>query len=139
MIDNKTLNEMLKKIEDPQARTFYADIIKGKMKNQVKCMSESCNGNIVGFLSINGKIVERNNDDYKTVGPKWGISSFRMRPDGVMGFCCWCGNSSIKAPEEEGIVGAGMPTKEEMAEVFDKISKRDKNYVENRFIIEEIK
>lgn len=138
MLDNKTLNNMLTKIEDPQARLFYADIIKGKMKYQVKCMSDSCNGNVVGFISINNKVVEKNNDDYKTVGPKTGVSSFRMRPDGIMGFRCWCGNSSIKAPEEDGIVGAAMPTKEDMEIVFEKISERKASYKETRFIIEDI-
>jgi len=137
-MNKKLVNEMIEKIEDPKARKFYEDIANGVMQSQIKCMGETCNGRVVGFVMLDGQVIEKSNEDYQVVGPKWGITTSRMRIDGVRGFQCACGNSSLLAPEDEGIIGIQRPTIEDLDRIAEKIKKRSKSYKEKRFIVEGI-
>lgn len=133
------INEMLKNIPDPKTRQFYADIALGKYSEQIRCMSESCKGKVIGYLMGNGHAVEKPGDfDYKKKRPKSGLASTRHRIDGILGVSCYCGNSSLLAPEEEGTISAKTPSQEEVQGILMKMSKR-KKYTEDRFIIEKVK
>lgn len=139
-MQNMTLiNEMLKNIPDPKKRQFYADIARGKFDRQIRCMSESCKGKVIGYLMANGYAMENPGTFNKKLGrPNSGLRSKRERLDGVLGFSCYCGNSSIMAPEEEGIITAATPSAHDLETIATKLSKR-KNYTEKRFIIEGVK
>jgi hypothetical protein len=54
-----------------------------------------------------------------------GLEGSRQRLDGHLGFRCYCGNSSILADEEKGLISVSPPTKEALYEVAERLSKRD--------------
>lgn len=120
----ETINKILNNLPEDH-RKVVAGILKGKITKRIICLSKSCKGRIVGFIEENGIV-----RTLPSEGKIW-LRASRHRLDGFMGFQCWCGNDSRLAAQEKGNVGIEMNTvtKEDLAEVFDKVTKFPSNYV----------
>lgn len=129
------LEEMINGIPDPEERAKYAKILTRQVSAHVHCLSDSCNGKIVGHISPNGgggveimseetfeELVEDADGKPLAKLPVSGLMSHRPRMDGYLGFSCHCGNSSILSQHEDGIVGVMEPTKEDLTRVALRIS-----------------
>lgn len=122
------INEMLQNIPDPQMREMYGSIVNAKYTSQVRCMSNKCKDRVIAYIDTNQDVHENNPlTDKKTGAYKSGLSSSRMRMDGYWGFHCYCGNYSILAQEERGIIGAGPPNKRDLETIADKLRRRKSN------------
>jgi hypothetical protein len=69
------------------------------------------------------------------------IISFRHRLDDKFGFECICGNSSILAKAEAGIITGEKPTREDIKEVINRLNKEVRttsSKVVDYFTIEEV-
>lgn len=114
------VNEMLKHIPDPGLRDYYAKIANGQFTHQVCCHSKSCKGRVIGRkMALDNNRYSWVDDDL--VGedgrPVSGLASSRQRFDGKEGFRCWCGNDSILAKAEKGIIGGNPPTAEDLQKI----------------------
>jgi hypothetical protein len=137
-IPEKTLQNMLASITDPKMRELYGNILGGNVTHQVECLSSTCKGRIVGYIfapSMNGQVVVSDNllMDEKTATPVLdeqtglpvsGIKSSRERLDGQRGFSCWCGNTSILAQEEKGVISANMPTMDDLQKIAGRLQAK---------------
>ena len=119
MVDQETIKKMLDNIQDPNQRYLFGQIIRGDFVQQVKCNSEECNGRVIARKTVNNVWV----DDFleEDGEPVSGLQSSRERLDGVTGFKCWCGQSTLVASTEEGIITANVPSKEDLLKIAQNI------------------
>lgn len=140
-INQNLLKQMIKNVADPRLREAYATAISGKYPFNVYCMNPQIlkgekkpahkAGLLVGYMTARGKIVI-DEPTFRKVGkhkrPIAGIKTSRDRLDGVKGFSCWCGNSSIVAREEADIMVPGhVPDSNDMSKIYQRLQKRGPN------------
>lgn len=139
-VNQNILNGMLKGITDPKLRETYGSIISGKYAYQVFCMAPMINPATkkpfhadkcaIGFVQTNGQVIDTLTVDKKSGDPIAGIETSRDRFDGRKGFRCYCGNWSIQADEEKGVLQAAVvpraPTREEISMIYENIQKSKK-------------
>lgn len=117
-VPTPVLEEMIKS-QPPSARRVLADVIKGKIVKEIRCKSKNCKGAVIGHVYANGRLVEAENKKKDS-----GALSFRQRYDGFIGVRCRCGNSSIIAEQEDGIVGSHVPSKHDLENIFSNIQQK---------------
>lgn len=150
-VQNGILNNMLKNIADPRLRETYGAIIAGKFPFHVYCMTPKSKrhkpGVLIGYVDNKGRAIEETVQG-KDGDPVSGIATSRDRLDGRKGFSCWCGNSSIVAAEEQGvIVPRHVPTQEDLLTIHGRLQqskKGDLQFVNGKveydgFMIEEVR
>lgn len=124
------LNTMLKNVSDPQLRETYGAILNGKFPFMVYCLSKKCKGKLIGYLDNNNRAIDEPTIN-KDGEPISGIETSRDRFDGRKGFKCYCGNDSILAEEEKGILNRTIvpvpPTRDDMNEIFSRLQKSKKD------------
>lgn len=139
-VKTSVLNGMLKNIKDPKLRETYAAILSGKFPFAVYCMNPQKDpknkrkqmhpkGVLIGYIDGKGRCIDDPKAD-KDGRPISGIETSRDRFDGRKGFRCYCGNWSIEANEEQGIINRGPlpgpPSREDMMRIHDKLQKSKK-------------
>lgn len=146
-VQGALLNDMLKGISDPKLRQTYGNIISGKMPFAVYCLDPQKNPETgkpfhakkckIGYLDVNGNALDAQTVD-KNKEPIAGIVSSRDRFDGRKGFKCYCGNESIRSPEEAAVIGTVKkvprfnrpPTRDELGKIFQEMQKSGKTGLE---------
>lgn len=133
-------NSMLQNISDPRLREMYGGILSGKHALKVYCLAPRKNPRngkpyhaspcLIGFITKRGQVIDNQTIEKQTGEPIAGIESSRDRFDGRKGFRCYCGNWSIQAPEEQGILDQSVapqaPTQEQMLAIFAKTKDKPK-------------
>lgn len=137
-------DQMLQHITDPGLQAKYASILNGQVEFAVHCNSKQCAGHIIAYLDTNGSITEidpitptekqRAKASYGLYVS--GLEGSRQRLDGQWGFRCYCGNNSILASHEQGIIGSNPPTKRDLEKIFGKLQEIPTNYVEQNGLLE---
>lgn len=154
-ISNNIIKDVISNISDPKLRELYGQIINDSITHQVKCTSRVCRERVVGYIFANGVVkdnllldaVGSPKLDKKTGLPVSGIRSSRQRFDGQRGFQCWCGNNSILAQEEKGVITSSVPTKSDFEKIANRLMSRGKLKIPkingktdiDGFIVEEVK
>ena len=155
MINENALNKMIEQVSDPKLRSQLANIATGKIVKQIRCLSSSCQGKIIGFiyegkheegqLYADGHIEEVTTYDKKG-NLVSGLLGSRPRLDGQLGIQCACMNDSRLAEAEDGIITDRVPTKEDLEKVYTNLQKKPTRYIEKSgkmevddFIIEKVK
>ena len=142
MINQAVANSMLKNISDPKLRETYGAILSGKYDYKVYCLNPQKNPETkkqfhakkcaIGFITKTGRVIDActTNKDGQAIA---GIETSRDRLDGRKGFRCYCGNWSIQAPEEQGVLKqstnialTSAPTQDEMLAILEKVDKSGK-------------
>lgn len=86
----------------------YRTAMTSNSARQVRCLSKSCNGDVIATIDDQGIV-------HETDGR---LFASKMRVDGVYGFQCSCGNDSREAPQERERLGMANPTPEILAAVM---------------------
>lgn len=146
-VQNAVLNNMIRGIKDPKLREQYGNIISGKYPYKVYCMTPGINPRNkkpahpkkfhIGYVDKAGVSLEIQTVDKENI-PIAGIKSSRDRFDGRKGFSCHCGNDSIRAAEEQKVIGtykkvpvfARPPTRDEIQRIFGELQKSGKGPLE---------
>lgn len=117
------VDAMLASIPDINQRKKMADILRGKIVKNVKCLSEECKGRLIGYVYRDGsiKLCEPDKEG------KYWLRAHRHRLDGYVGFECWCGNDSRLAKQEVGHVGISV-SKEAMESVAQAVDAEPSHY-----------
>lgn len=157
-VSNAQIQSLLNNLPDPKMRREMSDILTGQVKYEILCLSEDvyqdveepvlnkkgeqvldkkglvktetinklvsegCKGRSIGKIYNTGKVVMTTSD-----GKAW-LRSSRDRFDGHKGFQCWCGNDSLLAKQELGHIGEAAPSKEDLGEIWKKISSDPNSY-----------
>lgn len=138
-VHDSVLNGMLKNIKDPKLRETYGAIISGKFPYKVYCMNpQKLEGEkkpahdvgvLVGYIDLKGRVIDEP-VARKDGTPISGVETSRDRFDGRKGFKCYCGNWSIQAPEEQGVMKAtrlpSPPTREDMVKIHENLTASGK-------------
>lgn len=152
MQPQSVINQMLKNIPDSKARQMYGQLLNRKLTKRVLCLSRACGGRVIAYID------DKNNCHEEkpllkqiTVRPKKGkipaiktkkyvsgLSSSRLRLDGKWGFHCYCGNRSILAREEKGIIGMTPPTKRDLEEIASRLGRRREPVVASPAKVQEV-
>lgn len=139
-VNNSLLNGMLKGIKDPKLRETYGNIINGNYAYKVYCLNPQKNTEtkkpfhankcLIGYITKSGQVLDSLTVDKKSGEPIAGVETSRDRFDGRKGFKCYCGNWSIQAEEEKGILQQAKvpvaPTKDDLSAIFSNIQKSNK-------------
>jgi hypothetical protein len=132
-LPNNAVKEMLANVPDPQLRSMYGNIANGQIAAVVRCMSETCKGNIIAHITAAGRVEEtppvanktlRNAATKAQAVYKSGLEGHRQRLDGEWGFRCYCGNVSVLAPEEKGVITPARPSESDLVKIADRLGKR---------------
>ena len=120
------IEDMLKNLPDSQ-RKAYGAIVNGEITHLVHCDSKTCKGKVIAHIYADGRVVET--DLVIDKKGKYGLYSSglegsRQRLDGNWGFRCYCGNNSILAEAEQGQIGRGAPSKENIETIAQRLSKK---------------
>lgn len=147
VISTAVANNMLKNVSDPELRRLYGDIISGKFSYSIFCLNpgsfqdqktgkmkkyhaDKC---LIGMITPDGRVAD-NMTLNKDGVPIAGCESSRDRLDGRKGFKCYCGNNSIIAPEEQGVIAAQRvptaPTKQDLMTILEKVQESGKGQLE---------
>lgn len=157
-IPNAAVEEMLKAIPDRKQRNQIASIINGKIVKEVYCHSEDLHGTVEVHVTdkngtnirnkdgsfkmkkekqlvrqgCKGRLIARIYDDGRVImtasdGRAW-LRSSRHRFDGQMGFQCWCGQDSLLAEAEQGVIGEAPPSREDLGAIYEKLQIKKPNY-----------
>lgn len=126
-LHDNVVEDMLANITDPKLRDAYGEIINGKTTHFVHCNSVACGGRVIAYINADGLVRETKpvlSDDALKGVYSSGLEGSRQRLDGHLGFRCYCGNNSILADEEKGIIDANVPSKQDLYRVADRLSRR---------------
>lgn len=134
-IRQNVINDMLKNIPDPKMRNVYGSIVKGDIVAQVHCLSDTCKGRVIAYITSDGKVEETPPEANKQPKGnealveqklyKSGLSGHRLRFDGQIGFRCYCGNASVLCAEEKGIIKPSRPTEQDLNTIATRLQKRN--------------
>jgi hypothetical protein len=134
-VSDSALHEMLAQLPDEQARSL-ANIVSGKITHQVRCLSETCQGEVVGYLYVDGTD-SRGRIKYRVepvVKPDGSIKLYahRKRLDSQYGFECSCGQDSRIARHEAGALkyDGKPPTREGLEDIYAQLQKNPADYPE---------
>lgn len=143
MQPNALAHDMLNKIEDPNVRQQYANILNGQIVALVHCNSNYCEGRVIANIMADGTCQETTplspTDDHVKKLAKAGkrvpiytsgLEGDRVRLDGSRGFRCYCGNNSILHAHEKGHIAANAPSKRDVEAVFGKMARNPSDYPE---------
>ncbi len=135
-VQDNVVADMLRNLP-PAQQQAYGDIINGNVTHFVKCDSDYCKGAVIGHIMQDGRVVEAK---LKTPTQKElkgaekakisyglytsGLEGSRQRLDGNWGFRCYCGNNSILAEQEQGIITAGAPTQKDIFKIADNLQRK---------------
>lgn len=126
-MNDKAIQSIIDNIDDPQLKAQLSNIAGGNIIKNVFCTK--CK-KVIAHIYHDGQIIEIKNSE------KSGCLSSRKRFDGFMGFSCRCGNWSIQSKQEQGIITADMPTKEDLQKIAERINKNPSSYKEQDGAIE---
>lgn len=126
VLPSNAVNEMLKNIPNDALRKKYTEIATRRLVKQIRCMSEVCNGAVVGFIDDKNHVTAQTNSDES------GLRRHRWRLDGMLGVLCRCGNDSSLAEQEEGIIGARSITRADLEAVARNLASSPARYDEER-------
>lgn len=134
---------MLKNISDPSLRETYGNILSGKYRFLVYCLDPQINpvtkkpfhkkDTLIGYITESNKVIDNPvlNKKGQLIS---GIETSRDRFDGRKGFRCYCGNWSIQAPEEEGVLQQSAiplpPTQSDLIKIHENIQSSGKGPLE---------
>lgn len=90
-----------------------------KTKQEKQIVRPGCKGRVIGHRMNSGNWV-----DVPNSSPKWGLNSTRARLDGQMGFSCRCGQYSIVAEAEDGVIGGSVPRRDDLIKVHQNLQKK---------------
>lgn len=112
---------------DEQGEQVYyksGDHIGEPRRKKETIIHKGCDGRLVGYIADDGTVISEDKIDKETGEELSGIASSRDRFDGRKGFSCHCGNSSIIARQEEGvIVPRKIPTQEDLMEIANNLNR----------------
>lgn len=124
-VPDNVVNNMLKNLPAPM-RQAYGSIVNGDVTHLVHCDSKTCKGQVIAHIMSDGRVIETQ----LAVDPKGkyglyksGLEGSRQRLDGNWGFRCYCGNNSILSAQEQGHIGAGAPSKEDIMKIAGKVQR----------------
>jgi hypothetical protein len=145
VINEKAINKMISQVSDPTLRNQLASIATGKIVKQIRCLSKTCQGKIIGYMYDDGRIEEVTTFNKKGELVS-GLLGSRPRLDGQLGIQCACMNDSRLAESEDGIITDRAPTKDDLDKVASNLQKKPTHYLEksgtievDNFIIEKVK
>lgn len=125
-VPDNVVNNMLKNLPAPM-RQAYGSIVNGDVTHLVHCDSKKCKGKIIAHIMTDGRVIETQ----LVIDPKGkygryssGLEGSRQRLDGNWGFRCYCGNNSILSSQEQGHIGAGAPSKEDIMTIANKVQRK---------------
>lgn len=134
-IPDATLQEMLKQLPKETQKSL-AHIVAGKITYQVVCLSDTCKGEPIAYLYVDGTD-SLGRPAYRiepVVRPDqiMKLRASRKRLDGQYGFQCCCGNDSRLARQELGHIGFdGLPpTREGLEAIYEALQKNPASYPE---------
>jgi hypothetical protein len=133
-VPDAVLNEMLKQLPKETRKTL-ANVVSGKITHQVRCESDICKGEVIGYFYPDG-VDDNGRPKYRvepvTVDGKMKLRSVRKRLDGHYGFQCWCGQDSrLAAPEQDSIGYDGQPpTRQGLEDIYARLQKKPAHYPE---------
>lgn len=135
-VTDEQIQEMLQAIPDPATREHYQRIVDGVISHELHCDSKLCKGRVIAHLYADGqwvgdvseKIVKKGNED-KGIFPLYSrLETYRIRFDGQTGFKCGCGNSSILAAAEDGVISGTPPTKNDLRKIYGNLQENPADY-----------
>lgn len=129
MINEQAIRKMIDQVDNPEVRKTLENIIGGKIVKQVRCLSDDCNGKVVAHIYHDGQIIEVPTYNKKKELISGALTS-RARFDGQLGFKCACGNTSILAEGERGIISGRTPTKDDLNQIYLNMEKKKPEYQE---------
>lgn len=124
-VSQNLMNEMIKNVADPGLRDRYAMAISGKYPKSIYCMKPQKRkhkpGKLIGYIDNRDHCIEENTQN-KAGEFVAGLFTSRDRFDGLKGFRCHCGNSSIVCDEEADTVVPGWtPNQKDMAKIWNRL------------------
>ena len=138
-VNQSVAQGMLRNISDPALRETYGNILSGKYRFLVYCLDPRTNpetgkpfhkaGALIGYVTKTNKVID-NPTQNKAGLPVAGIETSRDRFDGRKGFRCYCGNWSIQADEEKGVLKQSRfptpPTQDDLFKIHENLQKSGK-------------
>lgn len=118
-VPQKTLEEMINSIENPKRKEVLSAVVSGKYQTEIHCLSKTCKGRVVGYITPRGQLVSNTNPKQTS-----GARRIRKRFDGKIGVLCLCGARSSLAEAEKGIIGGGLPSKSDLQKVSDNMESK---------------
>lgn len=137
-VTDDQIKDMLEAIPDQQTREHYQKIMDGVITHELRCDSGLCKGRVIGHQYVDGQWVGDVQEKVVKKGdPKKGrfpvtsrLESYRVRFDGQTGFRCGCGNNSLLAPAEDGVIGQAPPTKNDLRKIYGNLQSKSADYKE---------
>lgn len=137
-VTDDQLQQMVQAIEDPATREHYAHIISGQISHELHCDSRLCMGRVIAHKYHDGqwvgdvpaKIVKKGNEKKGIFPVLSQLETYRIRFDGQTGFKCGCGNTSILAAAEDGVIGPAPPSKNDLRKIYGNLQEQPGNYQE---------
>lgn len=124
-VKDDILSDLLGKIPNPAERQQYADLITGKVQQEIRCLSKVCKGRVIGYVYTDGRVMPVADDEGQMF-----LRSSRNRLDGFKGFECWCGNDSRRSVQEMNDLpdNGNPPTPEGLERIFDNVKNKPSKY-----------
>ena len=137
-VTDEHIQEMLQAIPDQATREHYQRIVDGVISHELRCNSKLCKGRVIGHQYSDGqwvgdvteKIVKKGNEKKGTHPVFSRLETYRVRFDGQIGFKCGCGNSSILAAAEDGVITGLPPTKNDLRKIYGNLQENSGDYAE---------
>lgn len=109
---------------DGQVVRYKSGAKAGQEKTEAKevLVQTGCKGRLIARIFDDGRVVM-----VASEGKAW-LRSSRHRFDGHMGFQCWCGQDSLLAEAEKGVIGEAPPTREDLGAIYEKLQVKKPNY-----------
>lgn len=138
-VTDEQIKGMLEAIPDQGTRDHYQRILDGVVTHELHCDSDLCKGRVIGHLYVDGqwvgdtaeKIVKKGNPAKGTFPKVSRLETYRIRFDGQTGFKCGCGNSSVLAAQEAGVIGGAPPNRNDLRKIYGNLQAQPAEYNEN--------
>lgn len=137
-VTDEHIQEMLQAIPDQDTREHYERIVNGVISHELRCNSKLCKGRVIAHLYVDGqwvgdveeKIVKKGTPIKGTFPVYSRLETYRIRFDGQTGFKCGCGNSSILAAAEDGVISGTPPSKNDLRKIYGNMQEKPGDYAE---------
>jgi hypothetical protein len=112
-VSDQLVNQMLRNLPQEQ-QGIMAGILTNEYTHEVLCLGEDHpkSDRLIAYITQNLQVVPLKHE--VDGQPHMYLRASRRRTDGEFGFECWCGQDSRLAANEQGILGADQPSKEDL-------------------------
>lgn len=126
LLEQDTLDLMIQNLPADQRRVL-TDVLTGHVDKAVKCLSKSCKSRVIAYIYQDAPDKQRVVPSSESLDNMYLFQS-RQRLDGQWGFHCKCGNNSIIAKHEQGIIGPHLPSKSDLEKIHSNLLNNKPNY-----------